>query len=301
MLRPYQPSDLPAVRRFIGECWQRDKSKNYHPGDFVHWMSNGYRGERLEHHFHIAEEGDQILAIVELDADSGSYAPVLDARRCDGVWELAFHRACITIMYKRMQKTESQTIKVNLSTYDKPGKDCLKQLGFKAHKADLVVMKRSFDSIPEAHLPNGFCIRCIAGEHEAHLVADVHNSAFSPKWTEAEYLKVMRTTGFDPERELVVVAPDRRFAAFVVIWFDPVSRSGLFEPVGCHSDFTRLGLTKALMFAGMARMKEAGMETAIVGYEIANEAAFKLYSSAGFETYFKTVDYVGSGLESLNS
>lgn len=292
MLRPYQPSDLPAVTHFIGECFQRDKPNNYHPGDFVHWMSNGYRGEGLEHYFHIVEESDQILAVVELDADSGSYAPVMDARRRGGAWELEFHRVCITMMRKRMQKKEGQTVKVNLATFDKVGKDCLKQLGFKAQKADYAVMKRSLGSVPEARLPNGFTIRCVAGEHEAHLVADVHKGAFSPKWTEAEYLKVMRTTGFDPERELVVVAPDGRFAAFVVIWFDPISRSGLFEPVGCHSDFRRRGLTKTLMFAGMARMKEAGMETAIVGYAPTNEASFKLYSSAGFETYFETVDYV---------
>ena len=39
-------------------------------------------------------------------------------------------------------------------------------------------------------------------------------------------------------------------------------------------------------------MKEVGMETTTVGYEVMNEAAFKLYRSAGFEPYFETVDYV---------
>lgn len=291
MLRPYRPSDLPAVTRFIGECWQRDGFTNYHPGDFVHWMSNGYLGEGLEHYFHIAEESDQILAVVELDAQSGSYAPVMDTRR-RGAWELEFHRACTAVMRERMKQTEKKNVTVNFVRNDKAGRDCLEQLGFKGQKADHVVTKRSLDSVPVARLPSGFTIRPIAGEHEVQLVADAHNGAFSPKWTEAKYLKVMQTPGFDPERELVVVAPDGRFAAFVVIWFDPVSLAGYFEPVGCHSSFTRRGLTKALMFAGMARMKEAGMETAVVGYEPTNEAAFKLYSSAGFETYFETVDYV---------
>ena len=291
MLRPYQPSDLPAVTRFIGECWGRDKYTNYHPGDFVHWMSSGYRGEGLEHHFHIAEE-KEILAVVELDADSGRYAPVMDARRRGGAWESVFHRACLAVMRERMKQGEKTTVTVNFVRGDKAAKECLEPLGFKAQKADHAVLKRSLDSIPEAHLPEGFTIRPVAGEHEAQLLADVHNGAFSPKWTEAKYLQVMRTPGFDPERELVVVAPDGRFAAFVVVWVDPVSLTGLFEPVGCHSDFRRRGLTKALMFAGMARMKERGMEEAIVGYKPSNEAAFKLYSSAGFETYFETVDYV---------
>ena len=292
MLRPYQPSDLSAVTRFIGECWKRDNSRNYHPGDFVHWMSNGYLGKRLDNYFHVVEESEQIRAVVELDDVSGSYSPVLDARRCDGAWEEEFHRACIILMHKRMKKNETQSITVNLTADDHVGGNCLKKLGFKARNADLVVMKRSLDSIPKSRLPIGYTIRCVAGEHEAHLAADVHNAAFKPKWTEDKYIKVMQTEGYDSERELVVVAPDGRFAAYVVIWFDPVSHSALFEPVGCHSDFTRRGLTKALMFAGMAQMKEAGMETAIVGYEVTNEAAFKLYCAVGFETFFKTVDYI---------
>ncbi len=292
MLRPYRPSDFLAVTRFIGECWQRDRFTKYHPGDFVHWMSNGYLGKRLEHYFYIAEESDQILAVVEVDAESGSYAPVMDTRRRGGTWELEFHRACIAVMRDRMKQTEKKTVTTNFVRDDKAGRDCLEQLGFRGHKADHVVAKRSLDTVPEARLPSGFTIRSVAGEHEAQLVADVHNGAFGSKWTEAKYLKVMRTPGFDPERELVVVAPDGRFAAFVVIWFDRVSLTGYFEPVGCHSSFTRRGLTKALMFAGMARMKEAGMETATVGYKPMNEAAFKLYASAGFETYFETVDYV---------
>ena len=277
ILRPYQPSDLPAVTRFIGERWQRDKFRNYHPGDFVHWMSNGYRGEGLEQHFHLAEENAQILAVVELNADSGSYAPVIDTHRRGGAWELEFHRACLNVIRERMQKADSRTVTVNFSADDIAGKRCLEQLGFKAQKADLVVTKRSLDDVSNPDLLGGFSIRNVAGEHEAQLVADVHNGAFGPKWSEAEYLKVMRTSGFDPEQELVVVAPDGRFAAFVVIWLDHISHSGLFEPVGCHSDFTRRGLTKALMFAGMARMKAAGMETAIVEYEVTNKASFKLY------------------------
>ena len=274
MLHPYHPSDLPAITRFIGECWGRDKHTNYHPGDFAHWMSSGYRGEGLEHHFQIVEE-KEILAVVELDADSGRYAPVMDTRRRGGAWEKEFHRACLAVMRERMKQEEKTTITVNFVKGDKVAKECLEPLGFKGQKADHTVAKRSLDSIPEARLPEDFAIRPVAGEHEAQLLADVHNGAFGPKWTEAKYLQVMRTPGFDPERELVVVAPDGRFAAFVVVWFDPVSLAGLFEPVGCHRDFTRRGLTKTLMFAGMARMKEEGMEEAIVGYKPSNKAAFK--------------------------
>ena len=101
----------------------------------------------------------------------------------------------------------------------------------------------------------------------------------------------MRTPGFKVQHELVVVAPDERFAAFLVYWLDPISRSGLFEPVGCHPDFRRLGLTKVLMLEALRRMAEVGMKTALVGYKATNTAAEKLYTSVGFTKHFETIDY----------
>ena len=64
-------------------------------------------------------------------------------------------------------------------------------------------------------------------------------SAFNSHWTVEDYRRVMRTPGFDQARELVVVAPDGQLAAFLVYWPDRVSKSGLFEPVGCAKEFQR--------------------------------------------------------------
>ena len=288
MLRSYRPADLSVVTKFLGDCWLRDNPNNYHPGDFVHWMSSRYRGERLEEHFFIAEEAGEVLSIVELDTASGYYAFVMDSRRCGGQWELEFHRTCTAMMRER----QTRAVKVNLKADDAAGKACLRKLGFKPADADYAVLKCVLDRVPESRLPEGFHIRPLAGPHEAQLAADVHNGAFRRNWTEVEYRKVLKTPGFEAERELVAIAPDGRFAAFAVIWPDPVSRTGLFEPVGCHREFARRGLAKALLHAGMARMKAAGMKVALVGCEPSNKAACALYHSAGFEPFFDTVDYV---------
>jgi ribosomal protein S18 acetylase RimI-like enzyme len=119
----------------------------------------------------------------------------------------------------------------------------------------------------------------------------VHDSAFTPKWAGGAYLPVVRTPGYAIERELVVVAPDGRFTAFLVYWLDPLSRSGLFEPVGCHSDFRRRGLTTALLYEGMRRMVAQGMRTAIVNHHTDNLAAAALYRSVGFQTVYAITDY----------
>jgi GNAT superfamily N-acetyltransferase len=147
------------------------------------------------------------------------------------------------------------------------------------------------EPIPDKPLPDGFSMRPVAGEQGAGLVAEVHNGAFTPKWDAEQYLAVMRTPGFHIDHELVVVAPDGRFAAFVIIWLDPISRTGYFEPVGCHRDFQRRGLTSALMYEGMRRMRAAEMETAIVRYHADNVSGVALYRSVGFQTRFETTDY----------
>lgn len=288
MLRPYRPNDFYVVTEFLGECWVRDNPNNYHPGDFVHWMSGRYRGEGLEDNFFIAEEMGRIIGVTEFDDASGYYAFVLDTRRCGSDWQLEFHRTCTAMM----RELKGKPVKFNLSADDASAKQCLEQLGFNPADADYAVLKRRLDTVPEPRLPESFQIRPVAGETEARQVAEVHKGAFGREWTEDEYRKVMRTPGFVIENELVAVAPDGQFAAFTLIWPDRVSRSGLFEPVGCHSAFARRGLAKALLYAGMARMKELGMETALVGCEPSNEPAWALYHSAGFERFFDTVDYV---------
>lgn len=148
------------------------------------------------------------------------------------------------------------------------------------------------EPLPNVPLPDGFTIRHAAGEHEASKLADVHRGSFGTDWTPEEYRRVMQSPGYRTERELVVVAPNGHFAAFCIYWPDMVNKTGLFEPVGAHSDFRRMGLTRALLYEGLRRMKEKGIETAIVWHEADNEAAQALYTSVGFRPKHKIYTYI---------
>ena len=57
---------------------------------------------------------------------------------------------------------------------------------------------------------------------------------------------------------------------------------GLFEPVATHPDFQGKGLGKAVMAEGLRRMKAAGMQQAILGFDPTNVAARALYTAMGF-------------------
>jgi ribosomal protein S18 acetylase RimI-like enzyme len=257
-------------------------------------MSSRYRGTDLDQYFWLFEHQDELIAFAELSkAESANYTLITHPSYRESNDESTLHRDCQHIMRERMKDNppDKRVLSTNINASDKKTIDCLKSLGYELKPGNYIQTLSSLDMpIPIPVLPEGFQLRNVLGEHEAHLSVEVHKGSFGKIWSSEEYLKVMRTPGFSIEHELVVVAPDGRFAAFLIYWLDPISKSGLFEPVGCHKDFQRRGLTKALMHEGMKRMVNAGMEKAVVIHESDNPASTNLYASVGFKEKFKTVD-----------
>jgi ribosomal protein S18 acetylase RimI-like enzyme len=94
----------------------------------------------------------------------------------------------------------------------------------------------------------------------------------------------MQSPVYDPELDVVAVAPDGRIGAFCIVWPDPVNKVGLFEPVGTHPDFQRRGLGKAVMSEALRRLRERGMTEACVCTNANHTPAVRLYESVGFRT-----------------
>lgn len=112
-------------------------------------------------------------------------------------------------------------------------------------------------------------------------IAAAHRSAFGSTWTPDEYQTYMTTPPYLPEREVIAVAPDGTVAGFAVVWIDPISKVGYFEPVGVHKDHTRRGVGTAVLTAGLHLMRSAGMERGCVLYELDSENE-PFYTSVGF-------------------
>jgi len=110
-----------------------------------------------------------------------------------------------------------------------------------------VLNRTEIKSIDIPDLPDGYSFRAANGIEDAAARADVHNAAFGPIWTPELYRKVMESPGYEPERELVIQTPDGTFAAFSIIWFDHLNRTGLFEPVGTHKEHQRRGFGRAII------------------------------------------------------
>ena len=145
---------------------------------------------------------------------------------------------------------------------------------------------RTLETLPEVTLPTGFTVQGVTNAELGQQRARVTHGAFHSKddWDAywAKYAQLMGSAVYDGQRDLLVRAPDGRGASACTIWFDSVNAVGLFEPVGTHPDFQGKGLGKAVMAEGLRRMRAAGMQRAIVGFDPNNAPARALYSSLGF-------------------
>ena len=170
------------------------------------------------------------------------------------------------------------------------------------------LFQRSLDALEPDAPPEGFVVREVAGEHEATAHTMVQREAFAnldfdmpgrpagrraPPADSAEverrtriYRNIMRLPGYRRELDIVVEAENGELAACCTCWLDEENRVGEFEPVGCHPDYRRRGLTRAAMFEGMRRLKSLGAEAAVVSTHPLNTPAMGLYQSSGFRLVF---------------
>ena len=173
--------------------------------------------------------------------------------------------------------------------YDKVLETLMTARGFEILPADPPppLFERALDELPPVQLPDGFTVQGVKGLEDGRLRASVAHAAFGYQDDldsyAATYAQFISSEVYDGERDLIVRSPDGQGAAACTLWFDPVNKVGLFEPVATHPDYQGKGLGKAVMAEGMSRMKAAGMERAIVGFDPGNAAALALYTSMGFQ------------------
>jgi GNAT superfamily N-acetyltransferase len=150
--------------------------------------------------------------------------------------------------------------------------------------------RRSLEErIPDVVLAEGYTVRAMGGSDE-HLARDwLSWQAFHPDEPDEAFdpsdgrINLKRAPLYRRDLDLIAVAPDGEFASFATVWFDDVTRTGAFEPVGTAPQHQRKGLGKAVMTEGLRRLQRLGATLAYVGSF--GPAAHALYASAGFTDY----------------
>ncbi|NUQ04860.1 MAG: GNAT family N-acetyltransferase [Anaerolineae bacterium] len=188
----------------------------------------------------------------------------------------------------------SQSVVTFVFDYDTPRRRLLQERGWAQQSWGGVTRRLRFGGwrLPAPNLDPGYKLRTIrAGDAEdCQRLADLLNAAFNRTIHTAEDYMTFSTLApsYRADLDLLAVAPDGAFAAFVGVTFDGDNRLGIYEPVCTHPAHRRHGLARSLMFEGLHRLKALGALDAVVDTGD-DPAANALYESVGFsETYHGT-------------
>lgn len=262
---------LGKALNFVTICRTLDPRGNYlHIGDLQWWCRDGSLDDQQNWHFWSQENGE-VFALGLLDGD-GIVCLLHPNFRTHERYLMVRQWGLQRLKERARQQGENQYEVEEEAADDEPERaSFLESEGYERQEMYFNLYRRSLlEPVPAQVLPAGFTLRPVAGEEEAEMRAALQHDAFfrgGNKTYEERTLRqlaVMKMPHYDPKLDLMIIAPDGTPAAGCICWEDPVNRVALFEPVGTRPQFRRQGLATALMLGGLQRLRERGMQAALV-------------------------------------
>lgn len=105
--------------------------------------------------------------------------------------------------------------------------------------------------------------------------------------------RLRETSLYRADLDLVVHDRDDEVAAYGLFWFDPVTATGVVEPMGTEDGHRRRGLARHVLTTGIELLASAGAERISIGWEPDNPASGPLYLSVGFTPVLATDLFTG--------
>jgi len=192
------------------------------------------------------------------------------------------------------ERNESLTLDASCRDDDAERIALLERHGFVMQEMRSLQIVRSLDGpIRRPQVPTGFSIRHVAGEQEVKALVALHRAAFGTEnMTVKERLAMMRVPEYDAELDLLAIAPDGRFAAYCMCSISQEENErtgrneGYTDPIATHPDFQQQGLAQALLLTGFQKLKQRGIDTAVLGTSSENIAMQRTAKAVGFRVQF---------------
>jgi mycothiol synthase len=177
----------------------------------------------------------------------------------------------------------------------------LEGAGFTPVRHFFLMRRAPLDDVPDAPLPAGLEIRPVTGDQRRPIIA-AEFEAFRDHWgSRAMTEEAVQTTLNMAElnTDLWVVAWDGDQIAGAVenwIWSEENEKLGIkrgwLERISVRRPWRRRGLARALTARSLIRLREAGMDEAMLGVDSENpNGALGLYEGLGFEVYSRSAAY----------
>ncbi len=161
------------------------------------------------------------------------------------------------------------------------------------------------EPIAEPQLPTGFTLRhSTASSEDIQKWVDCFNLSFIDHWNhhpltvESQMHWLNNSPDYEPARDLIAVADDGTVAAFCFCWIDKADNErnnrlvGWIDILGTRRGYRKMGLGRAMLLAGLRRLKGDGMTVARLGVDADNPTgALQLYEATGFTKLYTNVAY----------
>ncbi|MGE5376419.1 MAG: GNAT family N-acetyltransferase [Bacteroidota bacterium] len=244
---------------------------------------------KLEEVVHLWEADGQIAAVLNPDSPGEAFFQVhplyhREALLCE-MLDMAEARL------PRHKEDGKKELIVWVNEKDLIHKDLLTRRGYirSRYKAEHMRSRLLTQPVAQSVPPAGYAVRALGDESELPARSWLSWKAFHPDEPDEKYQgwewyrNVQRVPLYRRDLDIVAVAPDGGLAAFCTVWFDDVTRSAVFEPVGTHPDHQKRGLGKAVMSEGLRRAQKLGATLATVSSY--SDGAHALYASMGFTEF----------------
>lgn len=290
--RPYQTeNDLDAMRDLLRQGRLANNGSYYvHPGDLNWWLFYPPLAHDLWGSIYLwddPQEEGRILGWALIPPDGWTIDVVLrpDLRGQPLAWEMVHWVARRAWRLAKSAGCEHSGM-FWVSEQDMLLRNWLLGQGYELAERYVHMVCHLSHPLPAAPLPEGILVRSSQGLAEVRQRARAQYGAFDSSADFERYVarftRFMQSPVYDPDCDVVAVSPEGQIGAFCIVWPDPLTGVGLFEPVGTHPDFQRKGLGKAVMREALERLRQRGMAQAILTTPQDNLPATQLYQSVGF-------------------
>lgn len=289
-------ADYWRIRAFLRAVFLRNgrREQSWQPYRFDYWRWHGIENlgdGRLEDIFIWEDEDGRLAAVLNQESHGQAFLQVDPDRRSPQLETEMI--ATAEAHLSRPNQAGRPHLLVWANEQDALRREILAAGGYKKESWAEYQRRRPLDgSIPETPPAPGYRVRALGDGAELLERAYASGLAFHPddisyavgnRADAGWYRNIQTAPLYRRDLDIVAIAPDGSVASFCTTWFDDVTRTGSFEPVGTVPAHQRRGLAKAVMAEGLRRLQRMGATLATVGSYSAG--AHALYEAMGFTAY----------------
>jgi mycothiol synthase len=311
--RTFQDEDLQAIYDLIGSCEEADKLDQGITLSELHTNVYAPDVDRQRDMRLWEDEQGKLIAFGTVNiSEESTERPDTDGRfnfwvmpdaRNQGLETEMIEWAAERLAEAGRERGQPVTLYGGSRDFDAYRCGILEKHGFEVVRYFFRMARDLHQPIPEPRFPEGFTLTHTTGIEESRRWTDMFNLSFIDHWNHhplsyevAEHY--MKAPTYVPERDLIAVAADGTFAAFCYCEVNEEDnqrnnrKDGWIHLLGTRRGYRNIGLGRAMLLAGLLRLKSDGMDRAMLGVDAENlTGALGLYERAGFEKVTTNVVY----------